>query len=449
MAREGFTRVIASALVSRRFDSLPGDVRQIAKQSVLDCLGVAIAGAAEPPVPILVEDADAEGRGSSCSLIGRYGRASIYQAALINGTAAHALDYDDVNVAMLGHPSAAILPGLLALAEAREANGAALLTAFVSGCEAACEIGKAVAAGHYGHGFHSTATLGTFGAAGACSHLLGLDREQTANALGIAGTQAAGLKAMFGTMCKPFHAGKASQNGVRSALLAMRGLSSCPDVLETAQGFFATQCHGFSPERVNGGTANADFHIRRNLFKYHAACFSAHAAIEALRALTGGRPVAPDSLDQVVLRVDKALDKICNIATPRNGIEAKFSLRVAAAFVLAGLDTARLDTYSDSNAVDPVIVTLRDKVSVELMSLPDANIIEVVMVGCDGSRVQARHDSGVPESDVTKQGIRVREKFHSLVDPVLGAASAGRLLALVDALETLPSVAIVAQAAAG
>ena len=159
-------------------------------------------------------------------------------AALINGAAAHALDFDDVNLAMPGHPSVAILPALLALAEERGSSGKDVLTAFVAGYELQCSVGRAIAPGHYDVlGFHATATVGSFGAAAACAHLLRLSLEQFATALGIAGTQAAGLKSMFGTMCKPLHAGKASYHGLVAAKLAMRGFTSRSDVIECQQGF--------------------------------------------------------------------------------------------------------------------------------------------------------------------------------------------------------------------
>ena len=148
-------------------------------------------------------------------------------AAIVNGAASHALDFDDVNLAMPGHPSVAILPALLALAEERGSSGADVLTAFVAGYELQCRIGRTIAPGHYdGLGFHATATVGSFGAAASCAHLLRLDADQFATALGIAGTQAAGLKSMFGTMCKPLHAGKAAYHGVMAAKLAARGFTS-------------------------------------------------------------------------------------------------------------------------------------------------------------------------------------------------------------------------------
>src|SRR6267154_1318936 len=184
---------------------------------------------------------------------------------------AAALDYDDLNMAMPGHPSVAILPGLLALAEVRRTSGREVTTAFVAGYETACRIGSALQPGHYNLGFHSTGTVGSLGAAAACSRLLGLDAEATAMALGIAGTQAAGLKSQFGTMCKPFHAGKAAQNGLLAARLAARGFSSRPDLVECEQGFARTHAPDFHPEKALAEPP-AGFYLLANLFKYHAAC---------------------------------------------------------------------------------------------------------------------------------------------------------------------------------
>src|SRR5215472_17919279 len=242
------TRVLAVKASSLSFDELPAPVRQIARQCVLDYLGVALAGAQDPLVQILLDETAEAGGSPQASIIGHSERLPALSAALVNGAAAHALDYDDVNMAMPGHPSVAILPGLLALAELKGSSGREVITAFVAGYEIACRIGSALRPGHYDLGFHSTGTIGAFGAAAACARLLGLDAEATAAALGIAGTQAAGLKSQFGTMCKTFHAGKAAQNGLLAARLAARGFSSRTDIVECVQGFALTHGPDFAPE---------------------------------------------------------------------------------------------------------------------------------------------------------------------------------------------------------
>src|SRR6185312_9609642 len=223
------TRELARRTAALRYDELPLDIRQWTRHCVLDWLGVTLAGAREELSQILAADAAEQGGTPMARLIGRDAIVPTQQAALVNGAASHALDYDDVNMTLGGHPTVAVLPALFALAEANGASGAALIAAFVAGYETLCRVSALVAPGHYARGYHTTATVGGFGAAAACANLLGLDAAGTATALGIAGTQAAGLKSMFGTMCKPLHAGKAAQNGLLAATLAARGFTSRAD----------------------------------------------------------------------------------------------------------------------------------------------------------------------------------------------------------------------------
>src|SRR5256886_3163403 len=180
--------------------------------------------------------------------------------------------------------------------------------------------------GHYDRGFHATGTVGCLGAAAACARLLGLDAEATALALGIAGTQAAGLKSQFGTMCKPFHAGKASQNGLLAARLAARGFTSRPDLLECEQGFALTHGPDFRPEAALAAPAGG-FYIFGNLFKYHAACYLTHGPIEAARAAREQHNIRPEQVAGIRLRLDKSCERGCNIPAPTDRPEAKFSLR--------------------------------------------------------------------------------------------------------------------------
>jgi len=304
----------------------------------------------------------------SATIIGHVERLPVLSAALVNGAASHALDFDDVNMAMTGHPSVVLLSALLPLAEERGSAAHDVLTAFVAGYELQCRLGLLLAPGHYNVlGFHATGTLGSFGAAAACAHLLGLNAEQFAAALGIAGTQAAGLKSMFGTMCKPLHAGKAAQNGLLAARLARRGFTSRDDVVECAQGFARTHSGDFNP-----GAALAEpsggFHLRNNLFKYHAACYMTHAPIEAPRKLREQHELKPEQIARIRLSLDETCDRVCNIAAPRTGLEAKFSLRLTTAMALAGVDTGGLGSYSEETAANPTLIALRDMVEFDFQS---------------------------------------------------------------------------------
>ena len=441
------TRLLAERAARLRYEDIPPEVRALARQCLLDWLAVALAGADAPLSAILRAEALEQGGAPRATLIGGGGRTATLQAALVNGAASHALDYDDVNLAMAGHPSVAVLPGLLALAEAREASGRDLLTAFVAGYETACRIGLLVAPGHYGRGFHATATVGSFGAAAACARLLRLDGEGMATALGIAGTQAAGLKAMFGTMCKPLHAGKAAQNGLLAANLAARGFTARPDLLECAQGFAGTQSRGCNAEAALAEPAGG-FHLRANLFKYHAACYLTHAPIECALALRRRIAFLPEQVARVEVTLDAGADTVCNIAAPRTGLEAKFSLRFTVALALAGIDTARLDTFADALVARPDLVALRDKVVVGFEPHWPHTKAAMILTLADGSRLETSHDSGGPASDIVAQGARVEAKYQSLAAPVLGDAGAARLLEAVRRLEDLEGVAAMTALAA-
>ncbi len=431
---QGVTQALAHRIATLRYEDLPADIIAIAKHCVLDWVAVAVQGTREPLVTILAEQVAAEG-GSDCStLIGRSRNASSRQAALVNGAASHALDYDDVNVRMMGHPTAAILAAALALAESRGASGRDLIVAFVAGYETACEIGEIVSPSHYARGFHATGTVGTFGAAAACAYLCRLDGNAVAMALGIAGTQAAGLKAMFGTMCKPLHVGKAGESGLLAAELAARGFTSRADVLECANGFVATHADGARPlHQFSSGSGR--YHIADNLFKYHASCHQTHAAIEALRALQAEHGFSCSDVVKVTLRHDAGADSICNIACPNTGLEIKFSLRMIATLALAGVDTAGVANFSDANARDPGLLALRDKVEVTSARDWPSTRSEVTVQLADGRVLDGVHDSGLPEKDLGRQQTKLLAKFRLLVGPAFGLRQTDDIATTILSLE--------------
>lgn len=446
----GVTLRIVRQARAVRWNTLPEATRAAARQCLLDWLGCAVAGADDELANILVAELGQEGGGPSAggaTLIGRGLRMAPLHAALINGAASHALDYDDVNLAMLGHPSVAILPGLLALAESRHADGPATMAAFVAGYEAACRVGRLVGSAHYDHGFHTTGTVGSIGAAVACAHLLGLDETPFAHAVGIAATQAAGLKSMFGTMCKPLHAGKAAQNGLLAARLASRGFTSRTDALECTQGFATTLSSTADIEAALAMPPRRHY-IVDTLFKYHAACYLTHASIEcALKAVKSAQP-HPDQIASVVVRTNLQNDKVCNIAVPRSGLETKFSLRQTVAMAMAGLDTASPASYSDHSAGDNTLNALRDKVRVELVEGLAITAADLTLTMRDGAVLQQRHDAGVPAADLAEQGRRLQGKFSSLVTAVFGGNAAQDLAKLASNIDQMPDMATLLRAAA-
>ena len=440
IATQGLTRALSEQARTLSLADLPDDIRALARQCVLDYVACTLAGSREELTEILLAEMAEQGGAPIATVIGHAARLPVLSAALVNGSASHALDFDDVNLAMTGHPSVVLLSALLALAEERGSSGAELLTAFVAGYELQCRLGMLLAPGHYNViGFHATGTLGSFGATASCAHLMGLDAAQSATALGIAGTQAAGLKSMFGTMCKPLHAGKAAYHGLLAARLAKRGFTSRADVLECPQGFSRTHSPDFNPERALATPAGG-FHLRNNLFKYHAACYLTHAPIEAARKLREQHGFTPDRIERIRLRLDETCDRVCNIPAPRTGLEAKFSLRLTTAMALAGVDTGGLGSYSEATAADPTLIRLRDKVEFDFQPSPPSTVAELELQLTDGSRISTRYDSGVAATDIKEQGRRIEEKFSSLAEPVLGAKKTRDLIGLIGRLDELPDL---------
>ena len=354
---------LAERVSATRFEDLDDATRVVLKQALLDFVGVAIAGMEEPLAQILLDDNLDQGGNPQSTIIATSHRLSASQAALVNGAAGHAHDYDDVHTAMTGHPTVPVAPVVLALGERLGRCTEDMLAALSAGIDVECILGRYAGPSHYAAGWHATGTLGAFGAAAAAARLHGLDAELTAAALGIAGTQAAGLKSQFGTMCKPLHAGNAASIGVRAAALASRGFTSRNDILETTQGFMDTQSTTASTERFDEAMQRPAY-APGICFKYHAACYLTHSSIEAANNLSNQNAFDPKDIKAVEINVDEGHLRVANIPEPCTGLEAKFSLRFTAAMALAGVDTSSIDIFTDELTQDPVLAALRDKVTV-------------------------------------------------------------------------------------
>jgi 2-methylcitrate dehydratase PrpD len=432
------TRSIAESARGLRFDQLPAPAVEVAKHCFLDWLGVTLAGAREPAARILQAEAQAQGGSPQSTVLGTGEKTSYLWAALINGTASHALDFDDVVAAMGGHPSVPVFPALLALAEHAGVDGRGFIASFVTGFEVECRVGTLMGREHYTRGFHNTATVGTFGAAAACAHLMGLDLAQWQTAFGLAGTQASGLKSMFGTMTKPFHAGKAAANGLLAARLAAAGFTANPDVLDVEQGFVTTQTTSANPQAALAGLGES-YAVTGTLFKYHAACYLTHSSIEALKQLKATHGITPEQVETVRLRVPPGHLRVCNIQNPTTGLEGKFSLRFTAALALSSEDTSDR-VFTDARVNDPALVALRDRVIIDPVNdLPNNHSSEVEVLLRDGRVLRAAGDVSqpAPPEQLEQQWERLAAKFTGLVEPLLGADRTAQLIDRIRRLETV------------
>jgi 2-methylcitrate dehydratase PrpD len=369
---------------------------------MLDWMACGIAGAAEDDFADFVAAARDAG---TCPLFGG-GAASATQAALINGTLSHALDYDDTHFAHIGHPSVAVLPAVLALAQDVGAPMDDVVDAATLGVEASILVGLWLGRDHYQVGFHQTATAGAFGATLATARLLGLEPDRLRAALGLCASMASGVKAQFGTMAKPLNAGLAARTGVEATLWAQAGMTAAPEGLEGPLGFGATH-HGQATEVAPGRGA---WQIMTISHKFHACCHGLHAMLEALR----GADLNPDRIETIRIRTHPRWMSVCNIGAPRTGLEAKFSYAQTAAMALLGHDTGAIHSFTDAVTQDAALCALRAKVRVN----EDPRLSETqaeVFVSLEGREMRRfRHDLLAPIA-MAERAENLRAKAAALI----------------------------------
>ncbi len=438
------TDALVEQLARYRPERLPAGAWDVARQCVLDWCAVTLRGAVEPAARLLREECLPGRRndGGPCCVAGTGARTDAVTAALLNGTASHVLDYDDVSIRMLGHPTVVVWSAVFAQAQALGCSGEQALAAFIAGYEAAAMIGVLLGPSHYEAGFHATATIGALAAAAAGALLMDLPPERMRCALGLAGAQAAGLKSMFGTMAKPFQVGRAAAAGVLAARLAQRGYSADAAVFDDPQGFVAVLGRSQLPPSAWPWCPEPGAEIPRNLFKYHALCLLTHSTVEATRSALAAHGVRAQDVAHVDVHVTPRHLGVCNIQDPHTGLESKFSLRHAVALALAGAPTGNPDFFTDGNALRPDLVALRAKVRV-VGDIPGPET-SVELVTHAGGRFSAAHDAEAPATDLAAQGRRIAEKFHAVVDPLLGQAAAHELEGAVAALRSAPDLSALA-----
>ncbi len=416
------------------FNDLPDDVVTIAQQCILDWLGCAIAGRREPLATILL---DVFGnRKGNCTIVGSEVKLDAATAALLNGASGHALDYDDTSAAIGCHASAPVLPAALAIAEDIGASGKSLITAFVVGVEIEGRIGSAIGSEHYAKGWHSTSTYGVFGAAAAVAYLLGLNDEQYGMAIGLAASQASGLKANFGTMTKPFHAGHAAERGTISALLAAKGYTSNRDAVAGNQGFFQAAGSG-SADLEKLETIKDRWLIRDSLFKYHAACYLTHAAIEGTSQLIKASEEA--EMSSLTITVNPGLLDVCGIPTPVTGLEGKFSLRGTAAMTLLGIDTSDSLSFDNETINRQDLQSLLSRITIETDNKLGQMQARVTLVTKNQEASETFFDAGIPAQDLAAQSGRLKQKFTHLVGRK-GRVTADQLITKIESLIGIESV---------
>lgn len=421
----------------------------VARNCFVDTVGVAIAGAPSAPVATARALALAHARDGQAHLFGWPERLAAPAAAAVNATAAHALDFDDNCYAGIVHGSAIVLPAVLALAEAREASGEALLSAFIAGVEVEYALGEIMSAELYARGWWTTAVLGPVGAAAGAAHLLGLDADRTAQALGLALAGAGGSKAAFGTDAKALLAGRASEAGLLAALAVAQGASGPLDVVEHPRGF----AHLFNEGRFSEDGPD-DLGSRWRLLapgidvKRIPVCLSAHAAVDAVDDLLRAHGLSWREIREIRCDVPQIVADNLRHAQPQSVHEAKFSLNFAIAASLVHGDLGLVQLVPESLA-DPRIVGLMERIVMTVgprWSDPALNAAapegaHVAVTRGDGTILEGfrAFPRGSAADPLAPEALRA--KFRACTGPVIGPLAAEEMLGRLERVDELPSAA--------
>ncbi len=435
--------------------AVPLEALHWAKQGILDTVGVTLAGAEAPCTQMVARMVAAEAgspagiaQAGGALLFGFGQRTSASNAALVNGTAAHALDFDDCSNTLGGHPSAPILPGLIALGEIRGASGRDVILAYLAGFETETAIAKGVNFHHYEKGWHPTATLGTFGAAAAGAKLIGLDAERTAIALAISASMASGIKANFGTGTKPLHVGHCARNGLTAALLSEQNYTANLDAFEHRQGFLElfNGAGNYDSNRIGKGWADPFNIVDPGLaIKQHPCCGSTHPAVDAMLKLRRENDLTADNVASVVSWTHPRRLSHTNRPDPQGPLDAKFSVQYVLARALSEGRVA-IEHFEGDAFNDPQVRRLMERITAEphpkaVMDTTEHFFAEVTVTKTDGKSVSTWLDQPVgrgPDSPLPPGALAA--KFQNCAERVLTRAAADELRAMIEDLETVDNI---------
>jgi 2-methylcitrate dehydratase PrpD len=454
-ANEHLTRYVAEFICNTRVQDLPAPVVELGKKSILDGLGLALSGGASHCGQLVLRHlADLHLGAGPATVIGTDLKLAPRFAAFANGVGIHADDYDDTQLAvatdrvygLLTHPTAPALPAALAMGEATGASGAAAMLAYHLGVEVECKIAEAINPRHYQAGFHSTATCGTFAAAAASSKLLGLDVAATARALSIAGSQSAGLRENFGTMTKPFHAGRSSESGVAAAQFASYGWTATDKILEAPRGFFSAAGGGYDAGAI-AGRLGAPWTIADPgvSIKPHPSGSLTHPGMTEMLRLMRANGIRARDVVRVRVGTNHNMPNALIHHRPADELQAKFSMEFCMAILL--LDgRAGLAEFTDEAVRRPDVKAMIEKIDFVVDEQAEASgyhkmttLIDIELA--DGRTISGRADFGKGSPANPMSYDEVADKFReNAAFAKFPSAQAESVIAMVRELEKLPSI---------
>jgi 2-methylcitrate dehydratase PrpD len=425
------------------FEKLPPGAADVARTGFIDCVATMIAGAHDPAPQLLRKALQQPGGDATLYFSGE--KCPAPEAAWINGTAGHALDYDDV-ASLRGHPSTVLVPAILAEGEVLGASGRDMLAAYVAGYETWAELAWRDPGHHHRKGWHPTGIFGPIGAAAACASLRRLDAEGASRALALAASQSSGVMANFGTMTKPFHAGRSAHSGLMSARLAELGFTASLDALEHPQGFLSAVSPDGEVDRESPADGlGSEWRIvkyRLGIKKY-PACYCTHRALDAMLELLARQPLQADEIARITVSLSDTHALILRNHQPQTGLAAKFSIE----FTMAAAVIARragLAEYADGFVRRPDVQDLMRRVGIETNrdydpEVSGASVFDQVRVELVGGHIveSAKVARAKGHADRPLSEDELFEKFRTCLDAGGARIAPGALFDRLRHLEDL------------
>jgi 2-methylcitrate dehydratase PrpD len=430
------TRILADFVAAHPSRGWEDSVDREAHRSLLNWVGCAIGASRHPTVEAALAAVAELEPGAQAMILGRSERVDVASAALLNGITSHTFDFDDTHLKTIIHPAGPVASAALALAERHRATGRELVDAVILGVDVECRVGNAIYPDHYDRGWHITGSTGMLGAAAACARILKLDAGKTAMALGIAASQPIGVREQFGSMTKAFHIGGAARAGLTSALMARHGYTASLRALEAPRGLLQTYSSKCDWKEISDELGKR-FEISFNTYKPFACGIVIHPSIDGCRQLRDAHQLRADDIERIDLLVHPLVLELTGKRAPKSGLEAKFSVyHACAAAMLFG--QAGEAEFSDAVARRPDVIALRDRVHAKVDAAIDESAADVTIRCRDGRSLHLKVEHAIGSLQRPLSDSDLERKFHGLVDLVLGADRAARL---VDVCRTLADAA--------
>jgi 2-methylcitrate dehydratase PrpD len=449
----GLTQEVANYVCKVSYKNISWEVIRLARGFILDGLGVALAGSVDDCSRIVQAHVRELGGRQECGVLGTALSAPAAQAALANGVAGHAMDYDDTQLStskeavygLLTHPTTPVLAAVLAIGEKQKISGAEFLLAYIVGVEVECRIADSINPRHYQSGFHSTATIGGLGAVMAVGKILRLKENVLVQALGICASMASGLRENFGTMTKPLHAGRAAENGVTAALLAQRGFTAAINILEAQRGFYQAMAGGYDASKIAGRLGRPYFMQDPGIsIKPYPSGSLSHPAQDLILDLVGEHDLHASDIESIEVGTNSNVPNALIYPMPKTALEAKFSIPFCMSIAVLERK-AGIDQFVDSKVRRKKVVELMKRVRLyvddELEALGFDQVRSRIRINLNSGRtIEGRYDVARGHPAKPMSWTELAEKFKECASLALPADNARQVVDLVARLEDLKSL---------